>query len=230
MTDHLVCPVLLVEDEPNALERCRQIVASHPRLKLLDTASSLSEARDKLSLHGEEVALLLTDWQLGDGDASELIRTCKDAYDARSMVITVFGDVTSVLRAIEAGADGYLLKSGTDYEMQSAISTVLDGGAPISAAVAVHLLKRLRKPAAVDAAASLSEGDIRPQLSDREIEVLSDLARGLSYKEVARRLNISHYTVGDHVKAIYRKLEVKSRGEAVFEAVQGGLIKIDPSE
>lgn len=227
MTDQLVCNVLLVEDEPNALERCRQIVSAHPRLALLDIARSLDEARDKLRLHGQAIGLLLTDWQLGDGDGEELIQICRKDLGIPSMVITVFGDVTSVLRAIEAGADGYLLKSGTDYEMLNAISTVLDGGAPISAAVAVHLLQRIRKSKS-DGPTNGAPTPSRPQLSEREIEVLTDLARGLSYKEVARRLAISHYTVGDHVKAIYRKMEVKSRGEAVFEAVQGGLITLDP--
>jgi DNA-binding CsgD family transcriptional regulator len=83
--------------------------------------------------------------------------------------------------------------------------------------VAVHVLGRLRHPPPDKGAA---------QLTDKEIEILTDLSRGFSYKEVAKLRNISPHTVGDHVKSIYRKLQVSSKSEAVFEAVQSGIIKL----
>lgn len=223
--------VLLVEDEENAFERCAQIVREHPRLELAGTAMSFADALPQIEAHGESFDLLLTDLQLGDGDGADLIKIWSAGGQAREkdnprrcMVITVFGDVQSVVRAVEAGADGYLLKSGSDMEMVNSITTVLDGGAPISAAVAGHLLRRVRRTApAQDKAKPV---DPARQLSDREIEVLADLARGRSYKEVARKLDISPYTVGDHVKTIYRKLAVSSRGQAVYQAIKEGLIDL----
>ena len=217
--------VLLVEDEPNAFARCEQIVLSHPRLDLQASARSYADACALLDARAGEFDLLLTDLKLGDGDGSDLIRRWRQAEGRFAMVITVFGDVESVMRAVEAGADGYLLKSGSDREMTSAISTVLDGGAPISAAVAGYLLRKLRKdPESADSGKSHSPPVM---LSEREREILADLARGLSYKEAARKRDISPYTVADHVKAIYRKLAVNSRGEAVYRAVQDGIISLD---
>lgn len=219
--------VLLVEDEPNAYARCAQIVRDHPRLKLIASAHSYSEALPHITQHADNFDLLLTDLQLGDGDGADLIRKWRGGGDEgarKAMVITVFGDVTSVMRAVEAGADGYLLKSGSDFEMFESISTVLDGGAPISAAVAGHLLKRVRSEAA-----SPVEAPTKNILSEREVQVLTALARGRSYKEVARDMDISPYTVGDHVKTIYRKLAVTSRGEAVYQALKDGLIDLSGS-
>jgi len=91
------------------------------------------------------------------------------------------------------------------------------GGAPISPSIARRLLARMRAPAAKPAASS--------PLSEREAEILSLVAKGLAFAEVAGALGISAHTVVAHVKKIYRKLAVHSRGEAVFEATQLGLLK-----
>ena len=212
--------VLLVEDEPNAQDRCVTIIDEHPRLVLEDRASNFESAVKLISQRINRYDLLLTDLQLGDGDGADLIKMWRREGGAHSMVISVFGDVDSVIRAVEAGADGYLLKSGSNFEMQSAISTVLDGGAPISAAVAGHLFRKLRQDAGkIEEAREVS-------LSPRETEILTLLARGQAVKEVADELHISPHTVADHIKAIYRKLEVKSRGHAVYRAVQDGIIDI----
>lgn len=129
------------------------------------------------------------------------------------------------LLRVEAGADGYLLKGSDAAEIGRAIRTVLDGGAPISPAVAGHILARVRGTA-LAAAPHANPSAPKLTLTPGETEVLDALAKGFSYKEVARLRGTSYYTVADHVKAIYRKLAVNSRSEAVFEAVQAGLIKL----
>jgi len=99
------------------------------------------------------------------------------------------------------------------------IHQTLNGGSPISASVAAYLLRNLRTNTAhsIDATEA--------NLTSRELELLKLMAKGMSNKEVAMAMQISHFTVGDHIKAIYRKLAVRSRGEAVFEAMNRGLIR-----
>jgi len=132
------------------------------------------------------------------------------------MVITVFGDERTVVAAIEAGARGYLLKDGTDAEIVRGVIDILRGFSPISPAIARYLLRRLQDESPTVEAA--------PHLSGREREVLELLARGFRNSEIANALGITTHTVTSYVRQLYRKLEVGSRGEAVFEAVHLGLL------
>lgn len=173
-----------------------------------------------LALLEDMPQVLLVDLGLPDGDGLDLIAAARArcGEDCKIVVISVFGDVANVVSAIERGADGYLLKGDGHAEVIAAIRAVLAGGAPISAGVAAHLLARMR-------------GEVRdranaPTLTAREMEVLADLAKGFSYREVAALHGVSYYTVADQVKSIYRKLQVNSKSEAVFEAVQAGLIRM----
>ncbi len=208
--------VAIIEDDPVLRDELAYAVGQAPDLEVVGVADCLSRGRELLALG---VDVLLIDLALPDGNGVELIREIDNRADrVKVIVISVFGDAQSVVRSIEAGAAGYLLKGAKPAEAAEAIRTVLEGGAPISPSVANHILARMRRQP--DPAASSG-----PVLSRREIAVLTDLAKGFRYKEVARLQGISPNTVGDHVKSIYRKLAVNSRGEAVFEAVQAGLIR-----
>lgn len=166
--------------------------------------------------------VLLVDLALPDGNGVELIREAREHLPGiKIIVVSIFGDARSVVRAIEAGADGYLLKGAGEQQAEEAIRTVLGGGAPISPAVASHILTRMR-----ERTSSARGPEPDAPLTEKETAVLTDLAKGFRYKEVARLHGISPHTVADHVKSIYRKLAVNSRSEAVFEAVQAGLIKL----
>lgn len=174
-----------------------------------------------LGLLDARLDLLLVDLGLPDGSGLDLIANVRSRDLAcKVLVLTVFADVRSVVAAIEEGADGYLLKQSEPDEVLGAIRTVLAGGAPISPAVASHILARMRS------ASAPKQRDSTVSLTVKETAVLEALASGRSFKEVAAQQSISLHTVGDHVKAIYRKLSVNSRGEAVFKAVQSGLINI----
>ncbi len=172
----------------------------------------------------EPPQVLLVDLQLPDGSGIDLIRAARRlAPQAEAMVISVFGDEAHVVGAIEAGATGYLLKDASAEEIAMAITRLLAGEAPISSAIARHLLRRFRAPpdpAAAPVAAS--------PLTPREGEVLQLIAKGLSYQRIADTLAMSPHTVTTHIKQIYRKLAVNSRGEAVFEAMQLGLLSAPP--
>jgi DNA-binding NarL/FixJ family response regulator len=139
------------------------------------------------------------------------------------MVVTVFGDETHVVAALEAGALGYLLKDGSADYIANSILEMLGGGSPISPPIARYLLRRFRGLEE----AQLPDGSEAPRLSEREREVLTMIVKGFSYAETAKLLGVSAHTVTTHVRSIYRKLEVHSRGEAVYEALQLGIVKLD---
>jgi DNA-binding NarL/FixJ family response regulator len=210
--------VAIIEDSPIVREMLGEQIAAMAGLELAGTADSISAAAAVIA-GGADVFLL--DLGLPDGTGTALIPHIKAAGDAKIIVLTSFGDRDTVVRTIEAGADGYLLKDSSAADIENAIAAALDGGAPISAAAAVHLLERLRKQKD-DAGA-----DGRPALTRRETDLLQLFSKGYSYKETARILAISPLTVGNHVRSIYRKLDVHSRSEAVYEALQSGALRIE---
>lgn len=215
--------VLLVEDDEPTRRRLADAIAGHPGLELVGAVGTCAEARDALAAQAPDV--LLTDLGLPDGDGADLIREARRrGLATEAMVVTVFGDEKHVVAAIEAGAMGYLLKDGTaDYIGQS-ILDMLAGGSPISPAIARHLLRRFNAPGAVAPPPDVSA---LPRLSEREHETLTLIVKGFSYAEIARLMGVSAHTVTTHVRNTYRKLEVHSRGEAVYEALQLGLVKLD---
>ncbi|GIK85950.1 MAG: response regulator transcription factor [Burkholderiales bacterium] len=211
--------VLLLEDDPATRERLAGIVAHAPNLALAAACGDLAGALAWLGSHPAP-DVLLVDLQLPDGSGIELIRAARRmAPQAESMVISVFGDEAHVVAAIEAGATGYLLKDASAEEIATAIERLRAGEAPISSAIARHLLKRFRAQEAPAASAPSAS-----PLTPRENEVLQLIAKGLSYQRIADTLDMSPHTVTTHIKQIYRKLAVNSRGEAVFEAMQLGLL------
>jgi DNA-binding NarL/FixJ family response regulator len=220
--------VLLVEDDTPTRAHLGRAITANPRLALMAALATCAEARNELAARRPDV--LLTDLQLPDGSGIDLIREIREHHPGtQAMVITVFGDERSVISSLEAGATGYLLKDGTSESIGDAILQLVAGGSPISPPIARHLLRRFQasplsaeapKPAAPDAA----EESV---LTAREVEILRLIAKGFSFPEIARLLGISAHTVTTHVRHIYGKLEVNSRGEAVYEAVNQGLIRMD---
>lgn len=219
-TDRPHIRIAIVEDDPALRNHLTEIVTNVEGFAAASTATTVAEGW-QLVIKGCDVLLL--DLALPDGSGIDIIRRARaEGYgDLKIIVISVFGDVRNVVQAIEAGADGYLLKGGDIAGTERAIRDVIAGRAPLSPAVAGHILARVRNSTETSNAIPLPS-----PLTDKETEVLTDLARGYSYKEVALRLRISHHTVADHVKAIYRKLSVNSRSQAVFEAMQSGLIDL----
>jgi DNA-binding NarL/FixJ family response regulator len=192
-------------------------------MQLLNAVSTLSTARKAIESAWPDI--LLVDLGLPDGDGTELIRDVSSSPGrCEIMVITVFGDEKHVLRAIEAGASGYLLKEEESEQIGRCIHQLIEGGSPISAPIAKHLLSQFRKNGVAESNSSVCDSDA-PQLTDREIEVLRLIAKGYNSNEISEVLAVTYHTVTSHVRNIYRKLAVHSRSEAVFEAVQRGLVK-----
>lgn len=211
--------VAIVEDDAILREDLTALVTRGEGMEMLGAADTLATGRELVRLSPD---VLLVDLALPDGSGVDLIREARAHQPAvKIIVVSIFGDARSVVRAIEAGADGYLLKGAGERQAENAIRSVLEGGAPISPAVASHILHRMR-----ERTESVRASGNEAALTEREIAILTDLAKGFRYKEVARLHAISPHTVADHVKSIYRKLAVNSRSEAVFEAVQAGLINL----
>ncbi len=214
--------VLIVEDEPEFRRRFAQIVENEPSMTLVGVAANKREAQ--VLLDKENFDVLLIDLGLPDGNGIELIRQVSQKKpDADIMVVTVFGDEQHVVSSIEAGATGYILKDSTPADVISCIRLLRAGGSPVSPVVARSVLRAIRNRMG-PAAASRPVPENNP-LSARETEILQLLAKGMSFNEIGEILGISPHTVTAHIKKIYRKLAVHSRGEAVYEATQMGLLR-----
>lgn len=214
--------VMLVEDDPAFLARFCAIVAAAPELRLLGAVGDLASARQLLA--GTPPDVLLTDLGLPDGSGIELIRETAARHPATDiMVISVFGDEEHVVASIQAGATGYVLKDSLPDEFVALIRELRAGGSPISPLIARKLLRTFRTPAPVPAA-NAAVAAAAAGLTPREAEVLGLLAKGFAFAEVARLLEMSPHTVTAHVKKVYQKLAVHSRGEAVYEATRMGLL------
>lgn len=173
------------------------------------------------------VDVLLADLHVLDGSGFDSI-----AYIAAknpnsiSIVISALSDGDSIVRAIANGAIGYLHKDDTSFEIVAAIKMALNGESPISPSIARKLIRELKHPRDGDVKAPQPQrNQVKTILTDREVEVLKLIAKGLSYAECATVLDISEQTVPVHVRNIYRKLQAKNRSEAVFEARHLGVIE-----
>lgn len=209
--------IIIVEDDPVTLGRIEQSLIGLEDMNVIGTASNVGQSQPLIAAGGYDV--LLCDLGLPDGSGIDVIRASSMANpEADIIVITVFAEQAKVLNSIKAGAHGYLLKDENLDGCAERIREVRAGGSPISPLIARQLLRQL-------APAPASDGP-EIALTPRETEVLNMLARGFSYNEIADILHLSAQTIATHVKNLYRKLEVRSRSEAVFEASSRGIISL----
>nr|WP_325344430.1 response regulator transcription factor [Xylophilus sp.] len=215
--------MLVVEDEPEFLRRFAQAVAQDPALRLLQAVATGGEALAVLERERPDV--MLVDLGLPDMSGLAVMHDAVKRYpEIDILVVTMFGDDHHVLRSIEMGATGYLLKDAALERIGSAIRELHAGGSPISPSIARRVLNRFRGGGAAPSAPAPPPEDGGDALSERETQILRLIAKGLSFKEAGAALGISPHTVAVHLKRIYRKLAVHSRGEAVYEARLLGLL------
>ncbi len=209
--------VAIIEDDPVTVEMLTSAIAAADDITVVAVARSTQSGMLLVKEGGFDV--LLCDLGLPDGTGITLIAETSRRYpDTDIIVITIFADQAKVLASIKAGARGYILKDERFDDCVAGIREIRRGGSPISPIIARQLLQQLQ-PSRTGSPDRGSEG-----LSPREAEVLGLLARGFSYAEIAGLLTLSPQTVGTHVKNLYRKLEVNSRSEAVFEASSRGIM------
>lgn len=199
--------MVIVEDEPAHMERFRDNLRLDPKLILAAEYGLAQQAMDAIHSLLPDVALV--DLGLPDRSGFDVIAHLHQTTPhTEIMVVSVFGGEQNLLRAIEAGATGYLLKDTLPADFNASIHALRAGESPISPSLARHLLRRFAAPAPESAPA------VSP-LSAREIGILEEVARGTSFSEIGQRLFISPHTVKTHVKNIYRKLEARSSMQAV---------------
>jgi len=216
--------VLIVDDDPSVLQPFVAAVEAAEDMQVVGQAATLAAGLHLLRNTRPDV--LLVDLGLPDGDGTVLIaEAARSLPDCEAMVVTVFGDESHVLAAIEAGATGYLLKDASRTEIVEQLRVLKAGGSPISAVIARQMLRRSAAWAQAQRSASEPAVDGDANLSPRECEVLQLCAKGYSYEEIAPMLAVSRHTVTTFVKRIYRKLQVHSRTEAVYEARRMGLLR-----
>lgn len=209
--------IAIVEDDPVMQDKLIRAIAEAEDMLVVAVAANVTEGMGVIEAGGYDV--MLCDLGLPDGSGITLIREeAKLGRDTDILVITLFADHNKVLAAIRAGARGYLLKDEPIAECVAAVREIHRGGSPISPIIARELLSQIRLDPRRSAPPPVSP------VSERELELLNLFSRGFSYAECADVLSISVNTVGSHVKNIYRKLEVNSRAEALFEASSQGLL------
>ena len=209
--------VAIIEDDPTMRGLLCEAIGNCEDMLVTDQANNVATATGMIEAGGYDV--LLCDLGLPDGNGINLIRQeALTGRDTDILVITMFANQNKVLGAVQAGARGYLLKDERIENCLDAIRNIRKGGSPISPIIARQLLKQVR-PVAVEPPPPMAA-----PLSEREYEVLNLLSRGFSNAECADILTISTNTIGTHIKNIYRKLEVNSRAEALFEASSQGLL------
>jgi DNA-binding NarL/FixJ family response regulator len=204
--------LLVADDHPVVRDGLRGMLAGQPDLEVVGEAADGAEAVALAPRLRPDVVLM--DLRMPGMDGVDAIRKLRTSFpDARILVLTTFDTDTDVVRAIEAGATGYLLKDTPREELVRAIRAAARGEAVLAPAVATKLLGQMRALAPAGA------------LSARELEVLELVARGATNREAGAKLFISEATVKTHLLHVFEKLGVSDRTAAVTTAIERGLLR-----
>jgi DNA-binding NarL/FixJ family response regulator len=220
--------MVLVEDDPRYRASLETLFAHAPGFQLVASFDSASAAcaeaaRIAAGASARRWDVVLMDIDLGEAlTGIEAVRRVKASLpDVHAIMVTVFEEPTTILQAICAGADGYLLKKSSARDILQQARLVDSGGAALTAGVARTMLELVRRLGPAEASAARPE---RLDLTDRERDVLRCLVGGMAYKEAADALEVSIDTVRSHIRALYKKLQVHGAAEAVARALREALV------
>jgi len=206
MTDDLPQSIAIVEDNTELRILTQKILQRVLSVQRVTAYESAEEALDKIPKIKPQ--LVLMDINLPGINGVECVRQLTRMLPALQIVmLTVYDDDNDIFDSLAAGATGYLLKPVKAAELIEAIKVIHAGGAPMSMPIARRVVQTFKR-------ASPPKVEL-PELSQREVEVLQLLAQGMLTKEIAEKLEISYWTVVQHVRHIYEKLQVRTRTEAV---------------
>jgi DNA-binding NarL/FixJ family response regulator len=217
--------VLLIDDDPHIRRVIAQELLADPRVMLVGQANSLREGKRLVAQHTFEVMLI--DLNLGDGTGFQLIEYMKSIRPvAEAVVVSAMEDEDHAIHAFELGATGYLIKNSWFGNFAQAVLQVVNGGASVTPNLARRLLRRIEQGGPSHrVGASGPRAQLNPEkLSSREREILRLVAIGHTSGEIGVRLGITTQTVNSHVKNVYRKLQVRTRAQAVTLASTYGIL------
>jgi len=210
--------ILIADDHPVVREGLRSLIATKPGMEVVGEAADGVEA--VLMARSLQPDVILLDLVMPNKNGIEAIGEIKrENPEARILVLTSFAEDAKVFPAIKAGALGYLLKDSSPQELLQAIRDVYRGRPSLHPTVAGKLMRELDRPSQPPPA--------EEPLTEREVEVLKLVARGLSNQEIAERLVISEWTVRTHVRNILHKLHLTSRTQATLYALRKGLVNLE---
>jgi len=201
--------LVIADDHPVVRDGIRGMFTGDPDFEVVGEAATGRDAVARAAAHRPDVVLM--DLRMPDGDGVWATTQIVEADLARVLVLTTYDTETDVLPAIEAGATGYLLKDTPRQDLIRAVRAAARGESVLSPPVARRLMGRVRRP----------DGGT---LSDRELEILREVAKGSTNKGIAEHLFISEATVKTHLLHIYEKLEVGDRAAAVAAGYERGLL------
>ncbi len=206
-----VIRVVLVDDHPVVRAGLRALIEAQEDLVVVGEGSDLATAERIVALERPDVVLM--DLNLGDGPggAEATARLAALPEPPRVLILTTYDTEADILRALDAGAKGYLLKDAPPEQLWAGIRSIALGDTVLASSVAATLVRRASSPG--------------PVVTEREVEVLQLLARGLSNKEMARELLVSEATVKSHLSHVYAKLGVDARAGAVAAAIEQRIIR-----
>lgn len=211
--------LVIVDDNVFLQKAVAEKLSFFDDLVLKFTANNGNDLLSKLEKN-KNIDLILMDIEMPECNGIEATKLVKSKYpQLKIIMLTVFDNDENIFNAIKAGADGYLLKEVNPKELHQGIIETLNGGAAMNPSIALKTLKLLRNP--VDFERNEQE-DVK--LTNREIEVLEQLSKGLSYNVIADNLFLSPGTVRKHIENIYTKLQVHNKLEAIQKAKDNNLI------
>lgn len=198
--------IVVFEDNIGRQEALKLLLENHDNLELVGVFENCLNVVNEIRALNPDLVLMDIDMPEVNGiEGARLIRN--NFPDITVLMQTIFEDEVNIFNAIQAGAHGYILKSATTSKLLDAITESLEGGAPMSPLIAKKVVDAFRN--------NVSDKNEMLELTEKEKEILSLLAKGLSYKLIANECDLSFHTVNSHIKKIYEKLHVNSALEAV---------------
>ncbi|TXB64347.1 response regulator transcription factor [Vicingus serpentipes] len=214
--------VAVAEDNGFLAKAVEEKISFFDDLKFKFRGANGNEFIGKLE-QDHNVDVILMDIQMPEKDGISTTEYVKNKFPhIKILMLTVYDDDDNIFNAIQAGADGYLLKETNPEELHKAILDVLEGGAAMTPSVALKTLNILRHPEKMTGD-KVQQEEIK--LSSRETEILEQLSKGLNYQQIADNLIISPATVRKHIENIYKKLQVHNKMEAVQKAIKHNIIQ-----
>lgn len=203
--------IVIIDDNNFLIKSVKEKLSFFEDITVSFAANNGLECMEKLN-ENRNIDLILMDIEMPKQNGIETAALVKQKYpQIKILMLTVFDDDGNIFKAIQSGANGYLLKDTEPQELYNAITQILEGGAVMTPSIAMKTLNLLRSPLSE----ATDEAEETIKLTNREVEVLGQLSTGLPYTSIAENLFISPSTVRRHIENIYQKLQVHSKIEAI---------------